>query len=183
MIESDSCQQAKLAGIRRYAAARGWNVESLSRQRSRAAMVPSLLARHPDSEVYFVVGADKAGMFARWNASGDFDGRFHLMVFERDDGAGSAPLSMDGTVALLRPPPGVAHVSSTAVRRAFLSGGELSGLLTPAVAQILSRLDPADCLPEIWRFDGEHAFLGNRFPSPIVMDGLNFGNADAGDVA
>ena len=46
MIESDSCQQAKLAGIRRYAAARGWNVESLSRQRSRAAMVPSLLARH-----------------------------------------------------------------------------------------------------------------------------------------
>lgn len=45
MIESDSCQQAKLAGIRRYAAARGWRVEALSRQRSRAAMVPPLLAR------------------------------------------------------------------------------------------------------------------------------------------
>ena len=141
--------------------------------------ISSLLARHPDAEVYFVVGADKAGMFARWNASGDFDGRFHLMAFERDDGAGGAPSSMDGNVALLRPPPGVAHVSSTAVRRAFLSGGELSGLLTPAVAQILSRLDPADCLPEIWRFDGEYAFLGNRFPSPITMDGLKFANADA----
>ena len=48
----------------------------------------SLLARNPDVGVYFVVGADKAGMFARWNDSGDFDGRFHLMVFDRGDGVG-----------------------------------------------------------------------------------------------
>ena len=45
MIESDSCQHAKLAGIRRYAAARGWQVEAHGRFRSRARMVPGILAR------------------------------------------------------------------------------------------------------------------------------------------
>ena len=139
----------------------------------------SLLARNPDAEVYFVIGADKVGMFARWNASGDFDGRFHLMAFDRDDGVDGVPSPLVGNVALLRPPPGVAHISSTAARRAFLSGSGLDGLLTSAVTEILTRLDPAGCVPEIWRFDGEHAFLGNRFPSPIAMDGLEFGNAEA----
>ena len=43
MIESDSCQYAKLAGIRRYAAARGWRVETYGRFRSRARMVPGIL--------------------------------------------------------------------------------------------------------------------------------------------
>ena len=45
MIESDSCQHAKLAGIRRYAAARGWRVEAYGRFRSRARMVPGILER------------------------------------------------------------------------------------------------------------------------------------------
>ena len=45
MIESDSCQHAKLAGIRRYAAARGWQAEAYGRFRSRARMVPGILAR------------------------------------------------------------------------------------------------------------------------------------------
>ena len=49
MIDSDSCQHAKLAGIQRYAAARGWEVEALRRERSRRWMVPSILARlRPD---------------------------------------------------------------------------------------------------------------------------------------
>ena len=139
----------------------------------------SLLAQHPDAEVYFVVGADKADMFVRRNVLGDLGGRLHLMVFDRGDGAGGVPAPMVGNVALLRPPPGVAHVSSTAARRAFLSGDGLGGLLTPAVAEILMRLDPSGCVPEIWRFDGEYAFLANRFPSPIAMDGLAFGNAEA----
>ena len=48
MIDSDSCQHAKLAGIRRYAAARGWHVEALTRRQSRTAMIPGVLAhRHP----------------------------------------------------------------------------------------------------------------------------------------
>lgn len=139
----------------------------------------SLLVRHPDADVYFVIGADKVDMFARRNVFCDLGGRFHLMVFDRGDGAGGAPSSMVDNVTLLCPPPGVAHVSSTAARRAFLSGGELGGLLTTAVAEILARLDPSGCIPEIWRFDGEHAFLANRFPSPIAMDGLTFGNAEA----
>jgi len=46
MIESDSCQHAKLAGIRRYSEARGWRVEAISRDRSRARMLPPLLSRH-----------------------------------------------------------------------------------------------------------------------------------------
>lgn len=45
IIESDSCQLAKLAGMKRYAAARGWRVESVSRFASRAKMVPGLLSR------------------------------------------------------------------------------------------------------------------------------------------
>ena len=45
MIESDSCQYAKLAGIRRYAAARGWRVEAYGRFRSRARRVPGILER------------------------------------------------------------------------------------------------------------------------------------------
>ncbi len=139
----------------------------------------SLLAQHPDAEVYFVVGADKADMFVRRNVLGDLGGRLHLMVFDRGDEVGGVPSSMAGNVTLLRPPPGVAQVSSTAARRAFLSGDGLGGLLTPAVAEILMRLDPSGCVPEIWRFDGEYAFLANRFSSPIAMDGLAFCNAEA----
>ena len=45
MIESDSCQHAKLAGIRRYAAARGWRIEAYGRFRSRARMIPGILER------------------------------------------------------------------------------------------------------------------------------------------
>ena len=126
-----------------------------------------------------MIGADKVGMFARRNVLGDLGGRFHLMVFGRDAGASGVTSSMVDNVVLLPPPSGVAHVSSTAARQVFLSGGGLDGLLTPAVAEILMRLDPGECIPEIWRFDGDYAFLANRFPSPIAMDGLNFGNAEA----
>ena len=45
MIRSDTCQHAKLAGIQRYAAARGWRVEAVPRESSRVRMVPALLAR------------------------------------------------------------------------------------------------------------------------------------------
>jgi len=45
-IASDSCQNAKLAGIRRYAEARGWHVETLARQQTLASMMPAVLARH-----------------------------------------------------------------------------------------------------------------------------------------
>ena len=45
-IATDSCQAAKLAGMRRYAAARGWQVETLRREISRAAMIPRILERH-----------------------------------------------------------------------------------------------------------------------------------------
>ena len=44
-IALDSCQQAKLAGMRRYAVARGWQVEALRREASRAAMIPRILER------------------------------------------------------------------------------------------------------------------------------------------
>ena len=46
MIKSDSCQNAKLAGIRRYSEARGWRAEAVSRERSRAPMIPALLSRY-----------------------------------------------------------------------------------------------------------------------------------------
>ena len=46
MIAGDTCQLARLAGMRRYAAARGWEVEAVRRQESRASMVPGVLARH-----------------------------------------------------------------------------------------------------------------------------------------
>ncbi|MBR0056172.1 MAG: substrate-binding domain-containing protein [Kiritimatiellae bacterium] len=46
MIAGDTCQLARLAGIRRYAAARGWRVEALRREASRAAMIPAILKRH-----------------------------------------------------------------------------------------------------------------------------------------
>lgn len=45
MIRSDTCQHAKLDGIRRYAAARGWRVEAVPREASRARMVPAIIER------------------------------------------------------------------------------------------------------------------------------------------
>ncbi len=44
-IPTDSCQEAKLAGMRRYAAARGWQVETLRREAARATMIPRILER------------------------------------------------------------------------------------------------------------------------------------------
>lgn len=46
MISGDTCQLARLAGMRRYAAARGWEVEAIRRQDSRASMIGSIIARH-----------------------------------------------------------------------------------------------------------------------------------------
>ena len=44
-IASDSCQAAKLAGMRRYAAARGWQVETVRREDARFTMIPRILER------------------------------------------------------------------------------------------------------------------------------------------
>lgn len=46
MIVGDTCQLARLAGIQRYAAARGWAVEAIARGESRASMIPDILKRH-----------------------------------------------------------------------------------------------------------------------------------------
>ncbi len=45
-IASDSCQHAKLAGMRRYAAARDWQVEPVRREASRKGMIPRILDRY-----------------------------------------------------------------------------------------------------------------------------------------
>lgn len=44
-IAFDSCQQAKLAGMRRYAAVRGWQVEAVRRESARLSMIPRILER------------------------------------------------------------------------------------------------------------------------------------------
>jgi hypothetical protein len=45
-IPGERIQETTLAGIRRYAAVRGWDVVAVPREKSRPAAMPALLAAH-----------------------------------------------------------------------------------------------------------------------------------------
>jgi len=145
----------------------------------------ALQAQHPDAELYFVIGEDKLPQLKRWRLGVDGPENFKFIVFDRgDDSARQHPSDVADErldarrFVFLPPPPDVAAVSSTAVRRSFLAGESVSALVPPCVAEVLSRFRPVDFAREIWRFEGEHSFLSNRYMVSVKLDGFAFRTAD-----
>jgi len=146
----------------------------------------ALQAQHPDAELHFVIGEDKLPQLKRWRLGVDGPEKFKFVVFDRgDDFARQRPSEVANArldarrFVFLSPPPDVATVSSTAVRRAFLAGESVNALVPPSVAEVLSRFRSDDFAFEIWRFEGEHSFLSNRYKASVELDGFVFKTADA----
>ena len=111
--------------------------------------------RNPGAELYFVTGADKLKSIPHWRKADEFIRRFKFIV------SGRKGVDVTELVAKNRIPSdfaaafatvvdsveGMGEVSSSEVRRRFMSGDSYDDLLHPAVAEMLSRFTPADFPP------------------------------------
>lgn len=141
---------------------------------------------HPDARCYFVAGADKLELIARWGKTSDFLERFGVVLFYRQ---GIDPLAVIGeteglreyrdSFVILPQPAGIDGISSTAVRERFFAGESAQPLLCPGVWQLLKDLKPEDFPEEISRFREEYEFLANGYPAEVSWEGLRYPSAEA----
>ncbi len=142
----------------------------------------------PHEQLYFLAGSDKLALLRNWAVKTDFFAHFHVAIVCRD---GIDPMALIDADAVLKahrdafcpilPPENVEHISSTAIREAFISGNTalLKANLHPGVYSLFSSLDPHDYPPEIERFTDEYAFLSNGYLADITYQGLCYRCAEA----
>ena len=141
--------------------------------------------RHPAARIWFVAGEDKLELLESMTEKQAFLPRFGVVVFSRGGGleraiAGSKVLSAcREAIAVVRPPAGIEGVSSTAVREHLFDPDAVADMLHPSVLALLRRLRPSDYPEEIIAFKGEHAFLGNSYPSPVTCEGIDYPSAES----
>jgi nicotinate-nucleotide adenylyltransferase len=107
-------------------------------------MVDTLRAmrdRHPDAELFLIVGADQLEIFnTGWKAPEEILRLATLVVMDRDgqDAVAVAP-HIDGMERLVHVPVTRVDLSSSEVRRRAREGGGLSGLVPARVEAIIRR--------------------------------------------
>ena len=111
--------------------------------------------RNPGAELYFVTGADKLKSIPHWRKADEFIRRFKFVVSGRK-GVDVAELVAKNRIpsdfaaafaAVVDSVEGMGEVSSSEVRRRFMSGESYVDLLHPAVAEMLAKFTPADFPP------------------------------------
>lgn len=148
-------------------------------------MMEVIQGKHPDAELWFVIGGDKLPIIPRWHRSEEFLQKFRVLVVARD---GILPdVVMEGnpllqkyadSFRLLQVPEDIAEISSTRVRELLRSGDETAvQLIHPAVWELL--LKEGWLKRDITSFRERFDFLSNFYEAPIEYDGLCFGNAEA----
>ena len=111
--------------------------------------------RNPGAELYFVTGADKLKSIPHWRKADEFIRRFKFIVSGRK-GVDVTELVAKNRIpsdfaaafaAVVDSVEGMGEVSSSEVRRRFMSRDSYDDLLHHSVAEMLSRFTPADFPP------------------------------------
>lgn len=149
------------------------------------ATMMALHGEYPDSELYFIMGADKINLLAHMTEKNAFLERFKVVLYSRDGEQVEDSLkkhevlsNCEERIVVLPQPADVRAISSSAVRERMLSGVSCKELLHPAVWEIFKELKPGDFPDVICKFAGEFDFLSNRFPSDFVWQGVRYKNAE-----
>ena len=149
-----------------------------------ASTMPTMMAiqaEHPESELFFVMGADKLDLLAHLTESRGFLDAFGTVLYSRENDTLEQFLIAHpllsryrNRIVLLPQPEGTEAISSSLVRERMLSGLSSRELLCPGVWELFKDLSPKDFPDVINRFKDEFAFLGNSFKCRIRWQGRDF---------
>lgn len=106
--------------------------------------VTELKTRYPDTDFYFLMGADSLADFCKWRNADIIASKCHILAAMRDDmdNGDVARLTEElsqrygGDFSLLRIPP--TDISSTQIRRLLGKGKEISGMVPKAVERFIA---------------------------------------------
>lgn len=145
----------------------------------------TIQGKHPDAELWFIIGGDKLSIISRWHRSEEFLQRFRILVVARDGILPNETMvehpflqKYVDSFRLLREPEGIEQISSTRVREMLRNGDEdAAKMVHPAVWELL--LSEGWLKKDITSFRGCFEFLSNFYEAPIEYDGLRFGSGEA----
>lgn len=106
--------------------------------------VTELKNRYPDTEFYFLMGADSLADFRKWRNADMIASKCHILAAMRNDMdngdvtrlAEELSREYGGDFSLLRIPP--TDISSTQIRRLLKYGKKISGMVPEAVEQFIA---------------------------------------------
>ena len=141
---------------------------------------------YPDSELYFVMGADKMDLLTHLTEKRALLDTFKVILFSREDDRLEQTLKSYEVlshylerIVILPQPKGTAGVSSSVVRERMLSGESYRDMLCPGVWELFKEFTSKDFPDVINRFKGEYDFLSNRFPCRVLWEGIEYRSAEA----
>lgn len=143
---------------------------------------------YPNAELYFLMGADKLELFAKWSENSDFLDCFRAVIFDREGISPKRKVLEDerlrryyNTFVFLPQPEGIEEISSTRIRRYLIKGDKevCEKYLHPAVWDIFKNLNAEDFPKEIESFQGKYEFLSNAYPISIKWQGQEWLCAEA----
>lgn len=146
----------------------------------------SLQEDYPDSELYFVFGADKLTLLSHLAEIRSFLDDFKVVLFSRGGdkvdeliGEDAILTSYMDRIVVLPQPEGTENVSSSKARELMLSGESGRELLCPSVWELFKDLKASDFPDVINRFTKEYAFLSNQYQCPFIWEGHSYRSAGA----
>lgn len=106
--------------------------------------VTELKDRHPDTDFYFLMGADSLADFRKWRNADVIASKCHVLAAMRDDMdnedvthlAEELSREYGGDFSLLEIPP--THISSTQIRKLLREGKEISGMVPEVVERFIA---------------------------------------------
>lgn len=141
---------------------------------------------YPDTELFFLMGADKFDLLAHLTEKREFLNAFNVVLYSRENKTLEDTIKSNEAlskylerIVILPQPEGTEGVSSSLVRERMLSGESSQDLLCPEVWELFKAYTPADFPDVINSFKGEYAFLSNRFTSRFEWRGLVYTSAEA----
>ena len=159
-------------------------------------------AANPESEVFFLIGADKLDDMKRWSTRKELLVLFGVVAFERNGENAREKVEQDEiyrrhteAFRFLPMPEGVDGISSTEVRVRYCKGGVYAELVHPGIGEILSqngletfsldkirqkvvqmRMTAND--NGMMEFRGSYDFLSNFYPAEIELDGIVYSTGE-----
>ncbi len=143
---------------------------------------------YPEAELFFLAGADKKSMLRSITKKYAFPEHFGIAIVGR---GGVNPIELirqddclscyQNSFVAVEQPIGVEEVSSTVIRKLFLTGdvNAAKQFLHKSVWEIFKKLNPKDYPLQIEQFKGEYEFLSGGFFAPMKYEGLIYPNAEA----
>ncbi len=99
-----------------------------------------LRSEHPEDELYLILGADQATEFDTWREPDRIVELVRLAIMNRGDKSGEdATTRLPSAAEVVVVPVRSIELSSSEVRRRVAAGGDIDGLVPPAVRAIIER--------------------------------------------